>query len=270
MMSYVMNDGHEIPAMGYGTWRVRDGESEALVIEALAVGYRHIDTAAIYENEVGVGKGIARAGIDREEIFVTTKLWSSDHDNPEGALAISLKKLRLEYVDLYLIHWPVPARNLFPRVWDTFIKLRDKGMATSIGVSNFNPDHLDALASSGVVPAVNQVEVHPEFANQEVVRANAERGLLTECYSPLGRGHYLTDPTLAEIASHLGATSAQVVLAWHLAKGFLPLPKTVTPARMQENFEAQKLSLSQDDIAAIDSLHQGPKICGDPLTFDGL
>ncbi|MCL2783937.1 MAG: aldo/keto reductase [Propionibacteriaceae bacterium] len=269
-MKLQMNDGREIPALGYGTWRVTNEQSEACVIDALSVGYRHIDTARIYENEVGVGSGIAHSGIDREEIFLTTKLWTDGQEDPETALAQSLKRLKLDYVDLYLIHWPVPARNLYPRVWEKLIQLREKGMTLSIGVSNFHPEYLDALKSSGVVPAVNQVELHPGFANRAVADYNTEAGILTECYCPLGRGQYLSDSLLTDIASRLGATTAQVILAWHLAKGYVPLPKSGTPARIQENFEAQQLTLTEEDVAEIDGISQSPKICADPANFTGL
>jgi 2,5-diketo-D-gluconate reductase A len=264
-----MNDGYEIPSIGYGTWMVPDAESEALVREALEAGYRHIDTAMIYENEVGVGKGIARSGLPREEIFVTTKLWITDMNDPQGALTTSLRKLQLDYVDLYLIHWPAPKVNLYAKAWDALIELREKGLVRSIGVSNFNPEHLDALKGSGVTPCINQVEAHPSFPNTEVITANTAQGILTECYCPLGRGKYLTSPVLSGIASHLDATEAQVVLAWHLSKGYIPLPKSATPARIKENLDVQKIELADEDIAAIDSLATGRKICADPADFNG-
>lgn len=265
----VMNDGYEIPSVGYGTWRVSDAESEALVIEALNLGYRHIDTAMIYENETGVGNGIANSGVDRDEIFVTTKLWTTDQADPEAALATSLRKLRLDHVDLYLIHWPAPALDLYPKAWETLIKLREKGMTTSIGVSNFTPEHLDAIKASGVVPAVNQIEVHPNFPNTRSTEANEAQDILTECYCPLGRGHYFSDPILAEISETHGASPAQVVLAWHLAKGYVPLPKSSTPSRIKENLDAQDIELSQEDVTAIDLITRGNKICADPALFNG-
>ena len=269
MQTVTLNDGHQIPAIGYGTWRVRDEESEALVIEALALGYRHIDTAMIYKNEDGVGKGIANSGINREDIFVTTKLWITDQADPEAALATSLRKLKLDYVDLYLIHWPAPSLNIYPSSWDGLIRLRDKGLAKSIGVSNFNPNHLEALKPSGVVPAVNQIEIHPSHQNTGVAEVNTAMGIRTECYCPLGRGHYFDDPTLTEIAATLGATPAQIILAWHMSKGYIPLPKTVTPSRLKENLQAVDLHLPPDAQSAIDQIPQAPKICGDPDDFAG-
>jgi len=265
-----MNDGHKIPALGYGTWRVSNQDAETFVIKALEVGYRHIDTAMIYENEVGVGRAIAQSGIDREEIFVTTKLWPADQGNPEAGLATSLKKLGLDYVDLYLIHWPAPAYNLYVKAWDGLIALRDKGLATSIGVSNFHPEYLQALAPTGVVPAVNQVELHPAYANTRASEANAALGILTECYSPLGKGRDLDDSSIRSIATRQGATPAQVVLAWHLAKGYIPLPKSVTESRIHENFESEAVVLSADDVAAIDAVPQLPKLSGEPATFTGF
>jgi 2,5-diketo-D-gluconate reductase A len=266
----VMNDGYEIPAIGYGTWKVADSEAESLVLEALSAGYRHIDTATIYENEVGVGQGIKKSGLDREEIFVTTKLWTDDMGDPESALSTSLKKLGLDYVDLYLIHWPAPALGLYQQAWDGLISLRDKGMAKSIGVSNFNPDHLQAIAASGVVPAGNQVELHPGFPNTAVAQANTDQGTLTESYAPLGRGHYLNDPALTEIAVRLEATPAQVLLAWHLANGYIPLPKSSTPTRIEENLKSENLELSCGDLVAIDALATGTKICAEPQDFNGF
>ncbi|MCL1906586.1 MAG: aldo/keto reductase [Propionibacteriaceae bacterium] len=266
----VMNDGYEIPSMGYGTWRVSDVEAEALVIQAIEVGYRHIDTATIYENEVGVGKGLKSCGLDRDDIFVTTKTWTDDLHDPEAALATSLMKLNLDYVDLYLIHWPAPGLGLYQKAWDTLITLRNKGLTKSIGVSNFNPDHLQAIAGSGVVPAINQVELHPGFPNTAVAQANTDQGTLTESYAPLGRGHYLDDPALNEIAVRLEATPAQVVLAWHLANGFIPLPKSANPVRIKENLDAEKLELSCGDLVAIDALATGTKICAEPQDFNGF
>ena len=263
----MMNDGREIPSLGYGTWLVSDEGAESLVADAIAAGYRHVDTASMYGNETGVGKGIRASGIDRTQVFVTTKLWNSDQSDPEAALTSSLDRLGLDYVDLYLIHWPVPRQHLYVRAWETLIKLRERGLAASIGVSNFSPEHLDALQPSGVVPAVNQSEVHPSFANRQIAETNAERGIVTECYSPLGRAGDLAEPVLTRIAARLGATPAQVVLAWHLAKGFVAIPKSASPARIRENFQAQNLDLTVDDIAAIDSLDRGNRIGSDPTSM---
>ena len=265
MGTVTMNDGREIPQLGYGTWLVSDEGAESLVAEAISAGYRHVDTASMYGNETGVGKGIRASGIDRAELFVTTKLWNTEQSDPEAALGNSLRKLGLDYVDLYLIHWPAPRQNLYAKAWEKLIKLRDKGMAASIGVSNFYPECLDALLLSGVVPAVNQIEVHPSFADRAIVEANAARGILTECYSPLGRAGDLAEPVLGKIAARLGASPAQVVIAWHLAKGFVAIPKSAAPARIRENLQAQAIRLTDEDIAAIDSLDRGNRISADPV-----
>ena len=264
-----MNDGRSIPALGYGTWRVVDGEAASLVADAIAAGYRHIDTAALYDNEVGVGKGIAQAGLDRDELFVTTKLWHNEHKDPAAGLATSLRKLGLDWVDLYLIHWPVPSLNLFVRAWEGLIELREQGLARSIGVSNFLPEHLDALVGTGVVPCINQVEVHPSFTNLVVVEGNTQRGVRTESYRPLGGGRDLADPVLTGIASELGATPSQVVLAWHLAKGYVAIPKSADPVRRRENLAAQNIQLSLAEVAAIDALDRDNRQCADPAEFAG-
>ncbi|MDR0784187.1 MAG: aldo/keto reductase [Propionibacteriaceae bacterium] len=269
MTNLTMNDGLTIPALGYGTWRVTDEEACALVTQAFTAGYRHIDTARLYYNEDGVGQAIAQSGLDRSEIFITTKLWHNHHQDPEPALEASLKRLGLDWVDLYLIHWPVPALGLYPQAWEGLIKLRERGLTRSIGVSNFLVEHLEAIAPSGVVPAINQVELHPTFANREVADANAERGILTQCYRPLGNGDDLTNPTVREIASRLEATAAQVVIAWHLAKGYVAIPKSVTPARIKENLAAKDLSLTAADIAAIDALDCNNRQAFHPAEFAG-
>jgi len=263
-MDSVMNDGHTIPSLGYGTWLVNDSQGESLVADAISMGYRGVDTASMYGNETGVGKGIRASGIDRTEIFITTKMWTTEQSDPETALKNSLSRLGLDYVDLYLIHWPSPKQNLYVQAWDRLIKLRDKELAMSIGVSNFAPEHLDALKPSGVRPAVNQIEVHPTFPNRSFVEANAQRGILTECYSPLGRAGDLAEPALIDIAERRGTTPAQVVLAWHLAKGYVAIPKSASPIRMRENLAAQTIHLTDGDIAAIDSLDCGNHIGSDP------
>lgn len=268
MTSLTMNDSHTIPALGYGTWRISDKDSPPLVLEALAAGYRHIDTAALYDNEAGVGRGIRDSGLHRSEVFVTTKLWNTDHADPRSALSRSLDKLGLDHVDLYLIHWPVPAQNRFVHAWDKLIELREEGLATSIGVSNFLPEHVAALAPTGVVPAVNQIELHPSFANRASEADNTERGILTECYAPLGRTRDFAG-TVADIAARRGATPAQVVIAWHLAHGRVLIPKSATPARIRENYAGGATTLTEADVAAIDKLDAGNRICGHPATFSG-
>jgi 2,5-diketo-D-gluconate reductase A len=256
--------------MGLGTWLINDCDSERMVDLALEAGYRHIDTAAIYENEAGVGRGIASSGVPRDKIFVTTKLWNSDQDDPSSALHASLERLGLDHVDLYLIHWPVPEKHQFDDAWRGLIKLRDEGLATSIGVSNFNPAHLEfIIKDTGVVPAVNQIELHPTFGNKQAVAANAKHGIVTESWSPLGRAEDLTNPVIQEIADRRGITLAQVIIAWHIAKGYVVFPKTLSPQRLVENFASQAVQLSPEDIAAIDDLDDGNRQGGDPETFGG-
>ena len=267
MATLTLNDRQVIPQLGYGTWRVADEQAASLVKTAIEVGYRHIDTAAIYGNEAGVGEGIRQSGVARQDLFITTKLWNTDQDDPVAAFHSSLDKLGLEYVDLYLIHWPVPAQKLYAAAWETLIDLRTQGLAKSIGVSNFYAEVLDDLVDSGVVPAVNQVEIHPTFANRSTVDTNTSRGIVTESWSPLGRSEDLDNPVIELIAAKFDATPAQVVIAWHLAKNFVVIPKTVTAARMRENFEALDLELTDSDIAAIDALDRGNRQGGDPHTF---
>lgn len=269
MKKLTMNDGHSIPTMGYGTWKVSDHAAEDLVATAIEAGYRHIDTAAIYDNETGVGKGITASGVERSQLFITTKLKNADQADPASALKISLQKLGLDYVDLYLIHWPVPSKNLYPDAWRTLIELRNQGLTRSIGVSNFLEPYLDALESSEVLPAVNQIEYHPSNSGSPTVAANTRRGILTECYTPLGRGHDLEEPVLGVIADRLGATPSQVVLAWELAKNFIVIPKSATPARIRENFAAQDLSLTATDMAAIDALNRGNRLAANPAEYVG-
>ena len=270
MTTLMMNDHRTIPALGYGTWQVSDSDAPAMVALAIATGYRHIDTATVYENETGIGRAIAESGLDRSELFVTTKLWTTDQARPQDALGRSLDKLGLDHVDLYLIHWPAPAQNRYVHAWETMIDLREQGLATSIGVSNFLPVHLDALTPTGVVPSVNQIELHPSFNNQASAAANAARGILTECYVPLGRTQDLSIPVIQTIATELAVTPAQLVIAWHLAKGHIVIPKTSTPARVQENYDALRLTLRPDHITALDNLDTGNRICGDPAEFNGF
>ena len=268
MKTLTMNDGRQIPTLGYGTYRLGDGVA-TMVADALATGYRHIDTAAVYDNEVGVGRGIAASGLARRDVFVTTKLWNADQANPAAALAASLERLGLEWVDLYLIHWPVPTLHRYVAAWEALIELREQGLAKSIGVSNFYAAVLDDLAPTGVVPAVNQVEKHPTYANRATVEANTSRGILTECYSPLGRARDLAEPVLGIIGARVGASPAQVVLAWHLARNHVVIPKTADPVRLRENFEAAEVRLTDNDLAAIDALDRGNRLGSDPASFVG-
>ncbi|MDO4253528.1 MAG: aldo/keto reductase [Kocuria sp.] len=250
-----MNDEHTIPQLGFGTWQVEPDIAQASVITALETGYRHIDTAAIYGNEEGVGRAIAESGLAREDIFLTTKLWNTDQDRALEAFDESLERLGTDYVDLYLIHWPCPANNLYRSSWEALIQLRDSGRARSIGVSNFPADLLDELVGTGVTPVVNQIELHPYFPQVELRAANASHGVLTEAWSPLGQGgEILTDPTVTQIAEEVGATPAQTVLAWHLAIGNIVFPKSVTPERIRENWGALNVTLDEEQLELLTAL----------------
>lgn len=264
-----MNDGHSMPQLGFGTWKV-GGRSDAVVLEALRAGYRSIDTAAAYANEEGVGLALAGSGIAREELFVATKLWNDSHgyDRALRAFDESVRRLGLDYLDLYLIHWPVPKNDLYVDAWKALIELRKEGRVRSIGVSNFNADHLERIIdATGVVPAVNQVELHPAF-QQRPLRAVHERlGIRTESWSPLGRGAVLGDPAVAKLAGKHGRTPAQVVLRWHLEQGIITIPKSSNPERMRENLGALSFRLDAADMDLLAALDTGQRLSGDPETF---
>ncbi|HEX8510983.1 MAG TPA: aldo/keto reductase [Propionibacteriaceae bacterium] len=262
-----LNDGSQIPQLGYGVWQVSTDDIVPVVAKALEVGYRHIDTAAIYGNEEGVGQAIAESGIPREELFVTTKLWNSEHDRDRvmPAAQESLRKLGLDYVDLYLIHWPTPTKNNYLDAWLGLEEVQQAGLARSIGVSNFQEDHLRLIiARSTVVPAVNQIELHPTFGQKALVAVNDELGIRTEAWSPLGLGEDLSNEAIAKLAQAYGKTPAQVIIRWHLQQGRILFPKSVTPSRIEENFDVFDFELSEDDLETVDALDHGNRIGGDP------
>ncbi|MDQ0810068.1 2,5-diketo-D-gluconate reductase A [Streptomyces sp. B3I7] len=264
----ILNNGVEMPQLGFGVWQVADDEAERAVGTALEAGYRSIDTAAIYGNEEGTGKAIASSGLPRAELFVTTKLWNADqgYDSTLRAFDTSLKKLGLEYVDLYLIHWPMPQRGTFVDTYKAFEKLYEEGRAKAIGVSNFLPEHLTTLLeATSVVPAVNQIELHPQLQQRAAREVHAEHGIVTEAWSPLGSGKGLLDvPAIVAIARKHERTPAQVVLRWHLQLGNIVIPKSVTPSRIKENIEVFDFSLDDEDLGAISALDEERRLGSNP------
>jgi len=260
----------EIPQLGFGVFQVPPEDTQQVVEEALAAGYRHIDTAAAYRNERGVAAGIAASGVPRAEIFLTTKLWNTEQgfDSTLAAFEKSIEALDTEQVDLYLIHWPVPARDLFLDTWRAFERIHAEGGARSIGVSNFRIPDLERLAQEAETqPTVNQIELHPLLQQVELRAWHAEHGIATESWSPLAQGEVLKDDTLVTIAAHHERTVAQVILRWHLQLGNVVIPKSVTPARVRENLDIFDFELSEDDLAAIARLDAGHRTGPDPASF---
>lgn len=257
-----LNSGYDIPQLGFGVFLVPPAEAEKAVSEALEVGYRHIDTAAIYKNEEGVGAAIAKSGIDRSELFITTKLWNDRQSGEQAHDAIreSLDKLGLDSVDLYLTHWPTPERDTYLNAWQKLIEIRDAGLAKSIGVSNHLPVHLDRIVEdTGVVPSINQIELHPAHQQQDVLDWAAQSGTKIESWGPLGQGKYplFENPAVAAAAEAHGKTPAQVVIRWHLERGFIVFPKSVRKERMAENFDVFDFSLTAAEIDAINAIDPG-------------
>ena len=257
-----LNDGNTIPQLGFGVFQIEPGDTAEAVSKALEIGYRHIDTAEMYGNEKEVGEGIRNAGLDRGEVFITSKLNNSFHEPEDArqAFETTLSDLGFDYVDLFLIHWPLPTLydGDFVSTWKVMEEFHNDGRARSIGVSNFQPDHLDRLASeTDTVPAVNQIEVHPYFTNEAVREYGQDHGIVTEAWSPIAQGGVLEDSTITQIAEKVSKTPAQVVLRWHIQRGDIVFPKSVTPSRIQENFELFDFELSQGDVQEISALDQG-------------
>jgi 2,5-diketo-D-gluconate reductase A len=272
-----LNDGRRIPQLGFGVFQVAPEDTAAALREALDVGYRHIDTAEMYRNEHGVGEAVHTSGLDRADVFITSKLGNGFHrpDDARRAFDQTLSELGFDYVDLFLIHWPLPTLydGDFVSTWRTLEEFHRDGRARSIGVSNFQVDHLERLAAeTDVVPAVNQIELHPYFGNAEVRAYGHAHGIAIQAWSPIAQGAVLDDPVITAIADNVGRTPAQVVLRWHVQRGHIVFPKSVTPARIQENFELFDFELAPDDIARIDGLDQGAagRRGADPDTFDWI
>ena len=272
-----LHDGTSIPQLGFGVFQVPPPETAATVAKALDAGYRHIDTAQMYGNEAGVGDAIRDSGLDRDDLYVTTKLNNSFHrpDDARREIDASLERLGLEQVDLFLIHWPLPTRydGDFVQTWRALIEAQQAGKTRSIGVSNFQPAHLDRIVEeTGVVPVVNQVEVHPFLTNEEVRAANEKHGVATEAWSPIAQGAVLDDPTIGEVAAAVGRTPAQVTLRWHLQRGDIVFPKSMSPERMRENFALFDFELSPEQVDAISALDRGEdgRTGPNPDTFDWI
>jgi diketogulonate reductase-like aldo/keto reductase len=263
----VLNNGVSMPQLGYGVFRVPDDDTERAVLAALDAGYRSIDTASLYGNETGVGRALSASGLARDHFFVTTKVWNDDqgYDSTLRAFDASLGRLGLDHVDLYLIHWPKPSLDRYVETWRALEKLYADRRVRAIGVSNFQPDHLRRLLDeTDVVPAVNQVELHPDLQQEQLRRIHAEHGVVTEAWSPLGQGLALRHPVVAELAHRHGRTPAQVVLRWHVQLGNVAIPKSTTPSRIRENIGLFDFALAEADMAALAALESGTRLGPDP------
>jgi len=265
-----LNDGEAIPRIGLGVWQTPNADVARAVSAALQAGYRHVDTAAAYNNEEGVGEGIRASGVPRDAVFVTTKVWNTDqgYDQALRAIDASLQRLKLDQVDLLLIHWPAPRRDLYLDTWRALVRAKEDGKAKSIGVSNFEGEHLDRIiGETSVTPVLNQIELHPRFQQRRLREANLERGVKTESWSPLGQGILLEDPVIGRIAKKHHRTPAQVIIRWHLDNGLIVIPKSVHPERIKQNYDVFGFELDAEDLAAIERLDDPDGRVGpDPMT----
>jgi 2,5-diketo-D-gluconate reductase A len=273
--SVLLNDGNSIPVVGLGVWQTAPEETEQAVAAALTAGYRHVDTAAAYGNETEVGRAVAGSGIPREDVFIVTKLWNAQHgyDKTLRAFDASMKRLGLDQpddvLDLYLIHWPMPATNSYVDSFKAFANLRDQGRVRSIGVSNFNSEHLHILIdATGIVPAVNQIELHPLFPQRELRELHSRLGIATEAWSPLGQGSLPEHPAITALAEAHGKTPAQILIRWHVQLGNIVIPKSVNPERIASNFDVFDFGLSEQDMASVSALEDGTRMGPDPRTFN--
>ncbi|HEU4362131.1 MAG TPA: aldo/keto reductase [Mycobacterium sp.] len=269
--SVTLNDGNSIPRVGFGVYKIPPADTEQAVAAALRAGYRHIDTAALYGNERQIGQAVAASGLPRDQVYLVTKLWNADqgYDTTLAAFDASMDRLGTSYLDLFLIHWPLPSQGKYVETFKAFAHLRDQGRIRSIGVCNFAPEHLRLLIdATGIVPVVNQVELHPRFPQTELQQLHAQLGIATEAWGPLGRGALLTHPAVTAVAEHRGRTTAQVLIKWHMQLGNIVIPKSVHPERIASNFDVFDFELSANDMAAISSLDDGTRSGPDPRTFD--
>ncbi|CAN7241360.1 aldo/keto reductase [Phenylobacterium sp. LjRoot225] len=266
-----LNDGRAMPQVGLGVWRTPPAVTAEVVCTALEAGYRTIDTAAAYVNEAGVGEGVRASGAPRDAVFVITKLWNRDHGYDETLAAFdkSLERLGLGYLDLYMIHWPVPSQGRYIDSWRAMVRLQEEGRVGSIGVSNFMVEHLRRIiGETGAIPAVNQIELHPKFQQTDLRAFHAGQGIVTQSWSPLGQGQLLKHPEIARIAARHGKTPAQAVIRWHIDSGLAVIPKSVHAERIAENFEVFDFRLDAEDMAAVAALDDPTGRIGfDPLTF---
>lgn len=266
-----LNDGRTMPQLGTGIWQIEDAKTPEVVAEALRVGYRLIDGAAAYKNEAGMGRGIRDSDVARDQIFVTSKLWNDaqGHDAALRAFDATMERSRLDYLDLYLIHWPLPAMDAYVDSWKALIRLRDEGRVRSIGVANFHEPHLRRLIDeTGVAPALNQIELHPSLTQERMRAVNKQLGIVTQSWTPLGRGDSFDAPAIRDAAARTGRTVAQVILRWHIQHGLSVIPKSEKPERLAENFDVLDFTLTPEEMSAIDALDRGHRTGPDPDTFD--